>query len=109
MEDVAANATEISIYPALTPAAADGSDAQTNVGADEITLTEDQLPPHIHEDIEATGSEAENVDIGTYAITAASGSYGLTTFANSRTGSTGEGDPIDIRPATRILFALIKD
>ncbi len=28
LEDVAANATEISIYPALTPAAADGSDVQ---------------------------------------------------------------------------------
>lgn len=93
----------------LIGAAADGSDAQTDVGADSVMLTEAQLPPHIHEDLQATGSEADNGDVGTYAITAASGSYGLTTLANSRTGITGDGDPVDVRSASRVLFMLVKN
>jgi hypothetical protein len=93
----------------LAGAAADGSDAQTNVGADDITLTEAQLPPHIHEDLEVTGSEADNGDNGTYTIMASSESIGLKTVANSRTGSTGDGDPVSVVQATRLLFSIIKD
>ena len=92
----------------LAGAAADGSDAQTNVGADDITLTEAQLPPHIHEDLEVTGSEADNGDNGTYTIMASSESIGLKTVANSRTGSTGDGDPVDVRSASRIVICLVK-
>ncbi len=97
-----------SIGKVIAGSAADGSDNQTSAGADEITLTEDQLPAHIHEDLEVTGSEADNGDNGGYTIMAASQSLGLKTVTNSRTGSTGGGDPIDNRQSTFYYFRIYK-
>lgn len=93
----------------LAGAAADGSDAETDAGADEITLTEAQLPAHIHEDLIVTGSEADNGDDGTLTVMAATQSIGQKTVTNSQTGSTGSGDSVDVRQATRYVFCLIKD
>lgn len=97
-----------SIGKVIAGAAADGSDYLDAVGADEVTLTQAQLPAHIHEDLEVTGSTADNGDIGGYTIMAASASYGLQTVTNSRTGSTGDGDPVDVRQATLYLWRLVK-
>lgn len=93
----------------LAGAAADGSDAETDAGADEITLTEGQLAPHNHIDLEVNGSDADNGDPGNLTIMAPGNSIGLRTITNSSTGSTGDGDPIDVRQATRYLFTLQKD
>lgn len=93
----------------LAGAAADGSDAETNVGADSVTLTEAELPTHTHEDLIVTGSEADNGDNGTYCVMAATQSLGQKTVANSQTGPKGDGDPFDNRQATRYTFCLVKD
>jgi len=90
-------------------AAADGSDAETDAGADEVTLTEDQMPEHTHEDIVLTGSDADNGDAGNFVITAATASIGTRTIAASQTGPKGGSDPVDVRQQTRYLFQLIKD
>ena len=97
-----------SIGKVIAGAAADGSDYLDEVGADEITLTEDQLPAHIHSDLEVTGSQADNGDNGNYTIMAASESLGLKTVTNSRTGPTGGDDPIDIRQQTIYYWRLLK-
>jgi hypothetical protein len=93
----------------LAGASADGSDAETDVGADEITLTEDQMPAHTHEDLIVTGSEADNGDDGTFTVMSNTQSLGSKTIANSQTGPKGGSDPIDMRQQTRYLFQLIKD
>lgn len=93
----------------LSGAAADGSDAETNAGADEITLTEAELPTHTHEDIVLTGSEADSGDAGNLAVVAATQSVGQRTITASQTGPKGDGDPFDNRQQTRYLFQLIKD
>lgn len=92
----------------LAGAAADGSDAETDAGADSITLTEAELPAHTHEDLIVTGSEADNGDNGTYCIMAATQSLGQKTVANSQTGPKGDGDPFDNRQLTRYVFQLYK-
>lgn len=93
----------------LIGAMADGSDAETDVGADSVTLTENQMPEHTHEDLVVTGSEADNGDPGTYVITAATQSVGQETIAASQTGPKGGSDPVDVRQSSRILFCLVKD
>lgn len=93
----------------LAGAAADGSDAETDVGADSVTLTEAELPAHTHEDLIVTGSEADNGDDGTYCVMAATQSLGQKTVANSLTGSKGDGEPFDNRQQTRYCYALVKD
>lgn len=93
----------------LAGAAADGSDAETDVGADSVTLTVAELPAHTHEDLVVTGSQADNGDNGTYCIMAATESLGAKTVAASSTGSKGDGDPFDNRQATRYTFCLVKD
>ena len=93
----------------LAGAAADGSDAETDAGADDATITEAQLPSHKHTGIVVTGSEADQGDTGNLVIVAAAESVGLRTITNSETGLTGDGDPVDIRQATRYTFFLIKD
>lgn len=93
----------------LAGAAADGSDAETDVGSDSVTLTEAELPAHTHEDLIVTGSQADNGDNGTFCIMAATESLGAKTVAASQTGSKGDGDPFDNRQQTRYTFALIKD
>lgn len=97
-----------SVGRVVAGAAADGSDYLDEVGADEVTLTEAQLPAHIHEDLEVTGSEADNGDNGGYTVMAASQSIGLKTVTNSRTGSTGEGESFDNRQATIMYWRLVK-
>lgn len=93
----------------LAGAATDGSDAETDVGADTLVLTEDQLPAHKHTDIVLTGSEADSGDAGNLAIVAATQSVGLRTITASETGFTGAGADIDNRQATRLVFCLVKD
>lgn len=92
----------------LSGAAADGSDAGTNVGANQVTLTEAELPAHTHEDLVVTGSQADNGDNGNFCIMAATESLGQKTVANSVTGSKGNGQPFDNRQATRIVFCIYK-
>lgn len=89
-------------------AASDGSNAETNAGADSITLTEAQMPEHTHEDIVLTGSDADNGDAGNFVITAATSSIGTRTIAASQTGPKGGSDSVDMRQATRYMFALYK-
>lgn len=95
----------------LAGAAADGSDAETDVGSDEITLTTPQLPSHNHTSIQ--GSTSNNINGGgpltNGFISGDSSTAGVNTWPNSETGSTGDGDPIDVRQATRYVFTLIKD
>lgn len=93
----------------LAGALADGSDAETDDGAEEVTLTEAELPAHIHEDIVVTGSEADSGDAGNLTVMAATQSIGSRTVTDSQTGSTGDGDPFSIIQPTRRLFCLIKD
>lgn len=93
----------------IAGAQADGSDAETDAGAEEVTLTEAELPAHVHEDIVLTGSEADSGDAGNLVVVANSQSVGLRTITGSTTGSTGDGDPFSIIPPTRYLFTLIKD
>lgn len=97
-----------SVGRVIAGALADGSDYLDTVGANEVTLTEDQMPAHVHEDLEVTGSEADNGDDGGYTIMAASQSIGVKTVTNSRTGSTGGTDPIDVRQLTLYLWRLVK-
>lgn len=93
----------------IAGAAADGSNAQTTAGADSITLTEDQMPTHTHEDLIVTGSEADNGDDGGLTVMAATQSIGQKTVTNSQTGPKGGSDPVDIRQSTLYLFTLVKD
>ncbi len=93
----------------LAGAAADGSDAETDVGADTHTNTEAEMPAHTHEDLVVTGSEADSGDTGGYTIMAATQSLGQKTVTNSHTGSKGDGTAWDIRQQTRYVFTLIKD
>jgi hypothetical protein len=93
----------------LAGAAADGSDAETDVGSDEVTLTVAELPAHTHEDLVVTGSQADNGDNGTFTIMAATESLGAKTVAGSQTGSKGDGDPFSIMQPTRFVFCLVKD
>lgn len=89
-------------------ALADGSDQGDTIGSSEITISEDQMPAHTHEDIHLTGSEADNGDAGTFAITASTQSVGVETMAASGTGSKGGGQPISVVQPTIIMFALYK-
>lgn len=98
-----------SIGRVIAGSAADGSDNQDTAGADTITLTEGQLPPHKHQDLVVTGSEADSGDAGDFAVVAASQSVGLRTIAASETGNTGDGDDVDVRQKTVYYFWLVKD
>jgi hypothetical protein len=89
-------------------ALADGSDQGDDVGSNTHTNTIAEMPAHTHEDIQLTGSEADNGDAGTFVITASTQSVGVETIAASSTGSKGDGDDWDIRQATKILFCLQK-
>lgn len=97
-----------SIGRVVAGAAADGSDYLDEVGEDELTLTEGQLPAHIHTDLQVTGSEADNGDPGNLTVMAATQNIGVRTVTNSKTGSTGNGDPIDNRQATIYYWRLVK-
>lgn len=97
-----------SIGRVVAGAAADGSDYLDEVGEDELELTVAQLPSHNHVDLEVTGSEADNGDTGGFTVMASTESIGLKTVTNSRTGSTGDGDPIDNRQATIYYWRLVK-
>lgn len=95
----------------LQGALADGSNAENNVGADTINLVTGQLPTHLHDSLSA--STSNNVNGGgprTNGIMFGDTSTeGVNTLPNGTTGNTGDGDDIDIRQATRCIFALIKD
>ncbi len=95
----------------LAGAAADGSDAETDVGADEITLLEGQLPAHVHTGIQ--GQTSANVNGGgprtNGVMFGNTNSDGVNAWPNAVTGSTGDGDLVDVRQATRYVFTLIKD
>jgi len=95
----------------LAGAKADGSDAETDAGADEITLLEGQLPAHTHDGIQ--GQTSANVNGGgpltNGFMSGDTNSDGVNAWPNSVTGSTGDGDAVDVRQATRYLFQLIKD
>lgn len=91
----------------LAGAAADGSDDNTDVGADEITLTTSQLPPHTHTTQGNYGSGGEGGSDNPLYYDSAQPPVSLQTWPV--TGSTGDGDPVDVRQATRILFSLVKD
>ncbi len=95
----------------LAGAKADGSDAETDVGSDSITLLEGQLPAHTHDAIE--GQTSNNVNGGGSKangfMSGDTSSDGVHTWPNSITGSTGDGDAVDVRQNTRILFCLLKD
>lgn len=93
----------------LAGAAADGSDAEDAVGANSLTLTEDQMPEHTHEDLVVTASEADSGDTGGLVIVAAAQNIGQKTITNSQTGPKGGSDPVDMRQSTRLLFSLVKD
>lgn len=95
----------------LAGAAADGSDAGTDAGADEITLVSGQLPAHTHTSVK--GSTSNNVNGGGALsngfMSGDTNTAGVNTWPNSETGSAGDGDPVDVRQATRYLFTLVKD
>jgi hypothetical protein len=95
----------------LAGAAADGSDAENDVGADEVTLSEAQLPAHTHDSIQ--GQTSTNVNGGgplsNGFMSGDTNTAGVNTWPNSVTGSTGDGDPIDNRQNTRYVFMLVKD
>lgn len=95
----------------LAGAAADGSDAGDDVGANEITLTEAQLPSHTHEGLQ--GQVSDNINGGgplsNGFMSGDTNTAGVDTWPNSVTGSTGDGDPVDIRQATKIVFCIQKD
>lgn len=95
----------------LAGAAADGSDAETDAGSDQITLLEGQLPGHTHDAIQ--GQTSNDINGGgpltNGFMSGDSGSAGVNTWPNSVTGSTGDGDDVDVRQATRYLFMLSKD
>lgn len=88
--------------------ASDGTaNAGTDAGADEITLTEAQLPPHTHSTQGNYGSGGEGGSDNPSYYDAAQPPLELKDWPD--TGSTGDGDPIDVRQKTRYLFALVKD
>lgn len=91
----------------LAGAAADGSDAEDDVGADEVTLTEAQLPPHTHSVSGNYGSGGEGGSDNPLYYDAAQAPVVLQVWP--ATGSTGDGDPVSVVQATRKIFALIKD
>lgn len=93
----------------LSGAEADGSDAETDAGTDQIVLTTTQMPEHIHPDLIVTGSDADNGDNGGFTIMANTASIGTKTVTNSQTGPAGGTDPVDVRQSTRYLFCLRKD
>lgn len=93
----------------LAGAATDGSDAEDDVGADSVTLSEDQMPEHKHTDIVLTGSEADSGDAGNLVVVAATQSVGTRTITASETGLTGGSTAVDVRQATKILFSIVKD
>ena len=92
----------------LAGAAADGSDAETNAGADTHTNTIAEMAAHTHADLVITGSSADNGDPGNLCVTAATQNNGQQTITNSLTGSKGDGTPYDIRQKTRYNFCLVK-
>lgn len=89
--------------------AADGTNpaANTDAGADEITLTEGQLPPHKHTTQGNYGSGGEGGGDNPSYYDAAQAPAVLKDWPD--TGLTGDGDPVDVRQATRYLFSLVKD
>lgn len=95
----------------LQGALADGSNAEDDVGADDITILEGQLPAHTHDGLVA--STSNNVNGGgprTNGIMFGdTSSDGVNSLPNGLTGSTGDGDSVDIRQATRCLFLLVKN
>lgn len=88
--------------------ATDGTaNAGTDAGNDEITLTTAQLPAHTHTTQGNYGSGGEGGSDNPLYYDSAQAPVSLQNWP--ATGSTGSGDPIDVRQATRYLFALIKD
>ncbi len=92
----------------LIGAQADGSDAGTDVGADDVTLNIAHLPAHSHDALVVTGSEADSGDAGNFVVTAASQSIGLRTITDSTTASVGDGDSFSVRQNSRIVVAIYK-
>lgn len=91
----------------LAGALADGTDAETDVGSDEITLTEAQLPAHTHGVTGNYGSGGEGGSDNPLYYDAAQAPVVAQVWPV--TGSTGSGDPVSVVQATRKLFCLIKD
>lgn len=91
----------------LMGALADGSDAEDDVGANSISLTTDQLPAHAHTVQGNFGSGGEGGADNPLYYDAAQAPLVLKPWAD--TGTVGTGADIDIRPASKVLFSLIKD
>ncbi len=94
---------------ALVGAQTDGSDAETDAGANDVALSVDQMPAHTHEDIVLTGSEADSGDAGNFVVVAATQSVGARTITASTTGSKGNGDSFSVLNQSRYLFSIVKD
>lgn len=90
----------------LAGAATDGSDAEDDVGSDEITLEVAQLPAHSHTTQGNYGSGGEGGSDNPLYYDAAQAPLVLKDWP--ATGLTGDGAPVDVRQATKLLFCLYK-
>lgn len=90
----------------IAGANSDGSNYGVFTGATEITLTEGQLPPHVHTTQGNYGSGGEGGADNPLYYDAAQAPVSLQTWPV--TGSTGDGDPVSVMQPTLYLYVLYK-
>lgn len=86
---------------------ATGKDNGDTTGAEEVTLTAEQLPAHAHEVTSPYGSESDNGDEGPYIVTSEDQPTPSKAF-NGTSSSVGDGDPVRVMQPTIYYWCLIK-